>query len=154
MSGRSGEPRSLLSRTLCAAQAAIRLTTDEPEVHRVVAILSTQPAGLPLPRTASGLSLDIVNLTCSRGIARLLRSRGAQRRQRQVEAAYALSAMAAPSSPLSLWDAVDPSRGRAVRVHHVDSATAPGEDDHRPVRRPRGRSLAGAVALPASPLPR
>ena len=91
----------------------------------LVALLSTQPAGLPLPRTASGLSLDIVNLTCSRGIARLLRSRGAQRRQRQVEAAYALSAMAAPSSPLSLWDAVDPSRGRAVRVHHVDSATAP-----------------------------
>jgi hypothetical protein len=34
MSGRSGEPRSLLSRTLCAAQAAIRLTTDGPEVHR------------------------------------------------------------------------------------------------------------------------
>ena len=62
MSGRSGEPRSLLSRTLCAAQAAIRLTTDEPEVHRVVAILSTQPAGLPLPRTASGLSLDLLAL--------------------------------------------------------------------------------------------
>jgi len=35
MSGRSGEPRSLLSRTLWAAQAAIRLTTDGPEVHRV-----------------------------------------------------------------------------------------------------------------------
>ena len=116
MSGRSGEPRSLLSRTLCAAQAAIRLTTDEPEVHRVVAILSTQPAGLPLPRTASGLSLDIVNLTCSRGIARLLRSRGAQRRQRQVEAAYALSAMAAPSSPLSL------SGTRLTRVAAVPSA--------------------------------